>query len=62
MEQEYISMDEAGRVLCASRSTIYRMIAAQQLVSKSFGRRRVISTESIKAFQDAAPTTGAMAA
>lgn len=52
MDREYISMDEAGRVLLASRSTLYRMIEAGKIESKTFGRRRVISVASIKAYQE----------
>jgi excisionase family DNA binding protein len=47
MNAKLISIDEAGKTLGVSRSTVYNLIAAGNLLTVKIGRRCLIKTSSI---------------
>lgn len=49
MEQITISIPQAAQVLSLGRSTIYEMLDSGELTKVKFGRRTLITVESIKA-------------
>ena len=49
MERIYVSVREACSVLGSGRSTVYRLIASEQLQSVKIGRRRLIKRQALVA-------------
>jgi excisionase family DNA binding protein len=47
-------INEAAKSIGVGRSTIYKLIAEGQLQTIKIGRRRLVKTESIRAFVDQA--------
>lgn len=54
MEPLTVTVEGAKRALGVGRTTIYSMIASQQLQTIKIGRRRLIKAESIRALVEAA--------
>ncbi len=48
MEQLFISINETGRVLNLGRTSIYGLISEGKLETRKMGRRRMVTTASIR--------------
>lgn len=52
MERIFISINETCKALGVGRSTIYRMIGANELATVTIGRRRLVKIEAVNALRD----------
>ena len=57
MQKLTVTVKEACEALSIGRSKLYEMLGEQRLDSICLGRRRLITTESIRALVDAARTS-----
>ncbi|QJB69871.1 helix-turn-helix domain-containing protein [Parasphingorhabdus halotolerans] len=48
MEPKLVSITECCKILSLGRTTVYRLIADEQLETVKIGRRRLVRMESIK--------------
>jgi excisionase family DNA binding protein len=56
-QREGLSVAEACAIAGISRSKLYELIAAGDLVARKLGRRRIILRRDLSRFLDALPTT-----
>jgi excisionase family DNA binding protein len=54
MEPLFVSIEEAQRVLCLGRNTIFNMIAEGRLDTVKVGRRRLVKVASMRALAEGA--------